>query len=242
MSGWAPARLLCCPKPSRSPAQHCPCVSAPHAPLPGAGKQHRCGAAASLGGCLTSCRPACADPRTLPPVKPTDRGGSRGLFGEPLVPRSERGRWTRPARGAPTFRGPWAEDVGRVLPLPYPRFSLHTVFPVHWECLFGAAGVSPSPGSPLKSGQNPAATAPDRASVPGGMRAPGTWEVFGERMRSGRRKLCTGTLTKQVRSLPCFPPLVREVKQFSPLQKWFISTFVEVLLTLSYLGPRGFPR
>lgn len=46
---------------------------------------------------------------------------------------------------------------------------------------------------------------------------------------------------EQVWSLPCFPPLFREIKQFSPIPKWSISTFVEALLTLSYSGPRVFP-
>lgn len=32
------------------------------------------------------------------------------------------------------------------------------------------------------------------------------------------------------------------MKRFSPLRKWFISTFIEALLTLSYSGPRVFPR
>lgn len=98
---------------------------------------------------------------------------------------------------SPSFRVPWTEDVGPGSTPAIPQVFPSLCTPVHWGSLFGAAGISPSPESPLESGQESATAASDRASMPEGMRAPGTWKVFGKRMRSGRRQLYTGTLTNK---------------------------------------------
>lgn len=118
----------------------------------------------------------------------------------PSPPGVKRGRRIRAAQRSSESRLQGPLDRGRgagFYSYPTPGFPFALCSLCTGVSLFGAAGVSPSPESPLESGQEPATAAPDRASVPAGMRAPDTWKASGERMRSGRKQLYTGTLTNK---------------------------------------------
>lgn len=107
------------------------------------------GAPGSPGGRLT-----CADPPTPPSMKPSPPCGPhcRGSSVSPSSPAGRQGRRIRAAQRSselPPSGSLGQRTWGRVLPLPYPRFSLRTVISVPWgkplwgsRC-FSEPGITP---------------------------------------------------------------------------------------------------
>lgn len=131
-------------------------------------------------------------------------GGSSVSPSSPRVRRGWRTRAVQESSELPPSGSLGQRTWGRVLTLTYPRFSLRTAFPVHWGKPLWGSRCFPVPGSTPRVWAGACSGRPRQGFSARGMRVPGTWEVFGERVRSGRRQLYTGTLTNKSGLFPAF--------------------------------------